>query len=167
MSNLKLSNGEVHPKLTKLEEYIKVNKLPFIHKKKVKYDKSQYGSTHFLIDSKGKFHIRTWFSQGKKFDGDSFGFVAVLLNENKERLYVTKFRKGINGRGTGGTKVVRMEDSTNLPEWAVDDVKYVYVKFFKYQKRDDAKIWAGIGDLIRRFLEANSDEPAEGAKAGA
>ena len=123
------------------------------------YADKQYGYSWFNIDASGKGKFWFQFSNGKKWDGDTFNAVFVLLGENDEVLHTMEWRAGMNSAGiSGGAK----ERETSFPIDKDSEfwgrVKAVKCYYKLINNSDDAAFWDGLIQLVTEVATSSDSQ---------
>ncbi len=113
------------------------------------YEDKQYGYFWLNVSETGKGIAGMLFSNGKKWDGDTFNANVSLCNSEKKAIHNFSWTAGMNSAGiSGGAKERATQfEIDKSPEWWAS-IHYMRVNYMMIDTVDDGAIWKGIIQLV-------------------
>lgn len=105
------------------------------------YADKQYGVAQIRIQADGSGELAYMFSNGKKWDGDTFCATVTFLDDNQRPILARSARVGVNSSYTGSTREVWARFPLNETQAFWRTAAFIKFQYRTCGKYNDGRIW--------------------------
>lgn len=130
-------------------------------------DSKQFGYTSIAVSDTGKVDISTKFSNGKRYDGDTFTASVSLYDNSDNVVLAIRQIKGINATGgIGSANEATVNVAHQLSPAKAQSITRATVKYGFKDSVDDEEIWKALQKIAEAFFEKDHDPKVGGGSSG-